>query len=66
MRSVNGKIIVHARYLLYLWNKAKMRLGQVYLLKTKAHRKDLEEVSQLNNKADTMAKQVALLRPNVV
>ncbi|CAM4661825.1 unnamed protein product [Lepidochelys kempii] len=63
MTSSDGKPAAHSKFLLNAWNITKNRKGKINLYKVNAHWKSQEEVSQLNNHVDKMAKEAALLGP---
>lgn len=61
MKSADGQPIACSRYLLHAWELVTVRIGSKHLLKVRAHRRDIKEISNLHNKVDQLAKEAALL-----
>uniref|UniRef100_A0A8C8SJ05 ribonuclease H n=1 Tax=Pelusios castaneus TaxID=367368 RepID=A0A8C8SJ05_9SAUR len=63
MLTGDGKPVVYAKFLLHVWSLAKSRTGKTFLGKVKAHRKVNTKWSELNSRADQLAKEAARLGP---
>ncbi|KAG6923633.1 hypothetical protein G0U57_020006 [Chelydra serpentina] len=63
MKTSDDHSVAYARYLHYAWQLAEQRSGDTYLFKVRAHRRNLAEISILNNQVDKLAKQAAKMGP---
>ncbi|XP_067399163.1 protein NYNRIN-like [Emydura macquarii macquarii] len=61
MRTGDGKLVAHHQHLKYAWDLAIQRQAKTWLCKVKAHTKSKTPFSSLNEKADKLAKEAALL-----
>uniref|UniRef100_K7EWB9 Gypsy retrotransposon integrase-like protein 1 n=1 Tax=Pelodiscus sinensis TaxID=13735 RepID=K7EWB9_PELSI len=61
MCTTDNRPVIYAQLLNYAWSLAENLRGKTFLFKVRAHRKDHQEISVLNNTVDQLAKQAATL-----
>lgn len=61
MQSSDGKLVIHAKHLQYIWDMALKREHKIQLCKVKAHSKGTSKLQELNKKADLLAKEAVAM-----